>query len=491
MDDVPDIGDLGLATVRTPEDLVAKLQTVRRLADNPSLRTLETKTKHDETPLSKTTVGEMLKGVRFPSRAVMVSFLRACGVPKDAMEPWVRAWTRIVSSAQEPAPGGPPSADEQTQIGELQSQVSQLLAENEKLRLQLTNSSSPQVAAARDPAVNVYVPAQGHVVRYFSIDDEPSEQLFYGELEKYIKNAKEEVYILGKGFHDEQSSSIYESLIRAEEEALRRRVDLIRIQTGNPVAASWADGYARLLEDYPGNFRMRADLDGVSYNDVILIDPHGRDPVVSFLFETSERRRLGPVGRPVLALFITNARALARNLAEQLAARADNVSKLDSQLVREMAVNYTYFAWGVHMASSKIKRDVPYAYPLGGKAILHKWRRDIKGMLSGPANRATIQYTGEEQDSFDGVAYELSWSGKARMDRLELRAYEAVNVTIKHNGRDRPAFTYIPLPEATKKDKLEVGSWIDLVVEGARENQMTGLLAELRDGGAPIDAIRV
>jgi hypothetical protein len=524
MHDASDLDDLGLAAVHTPEDLAARLRTIRILADKPSLRTLETKTKHDRTPLSKTTVAEMLKGVRFPRKAVMLSFLRACGVPEDAMEPWLRAWQRIASNAQKLAgpgaplataagprdpgpanlqplpgalpnqntPGDRPLAAEQSQTGQLQSQVSQLLAENEQLRLQLAGETDSflQPATVRDPSANDYLASQGQAVRYFSIDNERSEQLFYKELEEYIKNAKEEVYVVGKGFYDEQRSLIYESLLRAEKEALRHRVDMMRIQTGSPVAPSWAEGYAQLLEDFPDNFRMRADLDGVSYNDVILIDPHGRDPIVSFLFETREQRRLGYVGRPVLALFITNARALASNLADQLFDRANDLAKLDSQVVRDLATKYTYFAWGVHMANSKIQRDVPDARHLG-KAILRSWRRDIKGMLSGPADRATIQFTDNEEDAFDGVAYELSWWGKARIDRLELRAYEEVSVDIEHNGRTRTAFTYIPLPAANEKDTLSVGSWIALVVEGARENQMTGLLAELRDGGAPIDDIRI
>jgi hypothetical protein len=183
-----------------------------------------------------------------------------------------------------------------------------------------------------------------------------------------------------------------------------------------------------------------------------------------------------------------NARALASSLAEQLVDRANNVLKLDSQLVRDLGAKYTYFAWGVHMARSKIQRDVPDAIPLG-KAILREWRRDIQGILSGPADRATIKHTGDKLDKFDGVAYELSWWGKARIERVELRAYEEVAVTIELNGRARPAFTYVPLPAATEKDHLAFGSWIALVVEGARENKMADLLTELRDGGAPIDAM--
>ena len=88
------------------------------------------------------------------------------------------------------------TAAEKTEISQLQNQVGQLKAENEQLRLQLAEnmeSASLQVAAARDPAANVYVDPRGHVVRQFSIDDEQSERLFYNELEKYIQNTEESV----------------------------------------------------------------------------------------------------------------------------------------------------------------------------------------------------------------------------------------------------------------------------------------------------------
>ena len=536
MDDAPYTGDLDLGAVSTREDLAMLLRMARTLADKPSLRTLEARTRHSATPLSKTVVAEMLKGARLPRKSVMVTFVQACGVPDDAIEPWLRAWERVAASEEAPGgarstPGGqrraavaeqPPvpadllpssgamggaqlrhvpvdrsssaPATEQMEIRQLREQVSQLTLDNDKLRMQLAtkpDGPSVQVSPVGDLAATVFMGAQDHAVRYFAMDDVKSERLFYSDLAKYIQNAKEAVYILGKGFHHERSSSVYRQLIRAEREALRRGVDMIRIQTGNPVAAGWAKGYAQLLKDFPGQFQMRADLDGISYNDVILIDPRGHDPVVSFIFETREPGLVGPVGRPIVALFIMNARTLASNLSDQLINHAAELLELDPQAVRDLASKYVYFAWGVHMASRKMREDVPDARPLG-MAILRGWKRHIEGMLSGPADRATIEKKTEEgEDAFDGVAYELSWWGKARIDRLEKRAYGEERVNIELNGETRQAFTYVPLPavrEVTNKNKLAPGSWIALVVEGALENKMTRLLTELQHSGVRIDA---
>jgi transcriptional regulator with XRE-family HTH domain len=98
VDDAPYIKDLDLASVATHEELAAFLRAVHLIADRPSLRALESRTRHDATPLSKTALSEMLRGVRFPRKAVMVAFLQACGVQGDHMEPWRRTWERIAAN---------------------------------------------------------------------------------------------------------------------------------------------------------------------------------------------------------------------------------------------------------------------------------------------------------------------------------------------------------------------------------------------------------
>ncbi|HET8660156.1 MAG TPA: gamma-glutamylcyclotransferase family protein [Micromonosporaceae bacterium] len=347
----------------------------------------------------------------------------------------------------------------------------------------------PPTSRAHGPAAQVQVWQQEQVVRYLAIVDAESERRYYSELTKHIRGAKEVVYRTGRGFHHEGRASVYGELIKAEEEALNRGVEMIRIQISSRVAASWADGYAKLLDRFPQNFRILADIENVLMNDMSLIDPHGHDPVINFLFENLLPGPLGTTSRPVIALFIENARTLSSTLAQQLVKRAGKLPGLTPQGVRDLARTYTYFCWGVHMASRKMLRDVPDALRLGA-AVLPGWQRDIHGLLAGPANRATIQHTGDSRHAFDGVAYELSWWGKARLDRLERRSYEEVMVTIEVNGKARPAFTYVPLPPATAQTRLTPGSWIDLIIEGALENEMTALLAELRSAGAGVDALR-
>jgi hypothetical protein len=98
VDDAAGIGDLDLGAVNTRDELAALLRTVRVLADQPSLRTLEARTRHTASPLSKTVVSEMLRGVRFPRKATMIAFLEECGVKDDSIEVWRRAWERVAAS---------------------------------------------------------------------------------------------------------------------------------------------------------------------------------------------------------------------------------------------------------------------------------------------------------------------------------------------------------------------------------------------------------
>lgn len=163
--DEPYVADLDLSSVATHEVLAALLDEVYTRADRPSLRTLEARTRQSATPLSRTTVAEMLRGTRPPRRAVMVEFLRACGLHDGSIEPWRRAWERTASNALRPArarPASGPARDPQAGIApspslarpgsqlaagphqddpdELRGKVAALLAENQALRIRVAGA---------------------------------------------------------------------------------------------------------------------------------------------------------------------------------------------------------------------------------------------------------------------------------------------------------------------------------------------------------------
>jgi transcriptional regulator with XRE-family HTH domain len=147
--DAPYTEDLDLASATTRDRLVEFLRIVHLRADKPSFRSLEAQTRHDSTPLSKTVVSEMLRGVRFPKKVVMVAFLRACGVPDDQVAPWSRAWEKITDPAQGSGPPSRPVGHAQIEL--LRGQIDELNSDNRRLRLQL--AALDQQRAGQEPRV--------------------------------------------------------------------------------------------------------------------------------------------------------------------------------------------------------------------------------------------------------------------------------------------------------------------------------------------------
>lgn len=84
-----------LEAVRCQEDLARLLNREIARADL-SLRDLQTRTDRMGGPrLARSTCSDMLSGRRFPKKAQLVAFLRACEVPEERIPEWERAWERV------------------------------------------------------------------------------------------------------------------------------------------------------------------------------------------------------------------------------------------------------------------------------------------------------------------------------------------------------------------------------------------------------------
>ncbi|MFC4121717.1 hypothetical protein [Nonomuraea zeae] len=85
----------GPDAVTCHQDLVRLLNLQFAQAD-ASLRELQARAdKAGGARLPRATCADMLAGRRFPKKAVMVAFLRACRVPGDQLPAWERAWDRL------------------------------------------------------------------------------------------------------------------------------------------------------------------------------------------------------------------------------------------------------------------------------------------------------------------------------------------------------------------------------------------------------------
>ncbi|GII88725.1 hypothetical protein Ssi03_67150 [Sphaerisporangium siamense] len=87
--------DAAVGQVTRHEELVRLLAEEFARAD-VSLRELQTRAdRAGGTRLPRATCSDMLAGRRFPKKAVMVAFLRACRVPEERLPAWERAWERV------------------------------------------------------------------------------------------------------------------------------------------------------------------------------------------------------------------------------------------------------------------------------------------------------------------------------------------------------------------------------------------------------------
>jgi hypothetical protein len=174
VDDAPFTGDLDLDAVSTRDELIARLKTVHVRADAPSLRTLETRTRHNAVTLSKTATAEMLRGVRFPRKAMMIAFLQACGVQDSDMDAWRRAWERV-ASGQGSVRGEDTQAvatpADPNEVNQLREQVTRLSEVNEQLRSRLAKTrfgAAGEVSPDDPPGGPEKYSAPGQTVWHFS-----------------------------------------------------------------------------------------------------------------------------------------------------------------------------------------------------------------------------------------------------------------------------------------------------------------------------------
>ncbi|MDN5757177.1 MAG: hypothetical protein L0H59_01400 [Tomitella sp.] len=86
-----DVDPLGATTIA---DFAACLRDLRVRAGNPSYRTLALWGERNNMPLPRSTVRDALTGLRLPGRSLVLSFVRACGVPPDDHR-WEVAWTQL------------------------------------------------------------------------------------------------------------------------------------------------------------------------------------------------------------------------------------------------------------------------------------------------------------------------------------------------------------------------------------------------------------
>ncbi len=93
-------------------DLAALLKTLHLRAGKPSLRDLDTRTKHDKqllpgtrlekVRLGRSTVSQMLRGQKLPTKRQLLTFLDICGIDLEADRSWEQVWDRLAPAYDRP-----------------------------------------------------------------------------------------------------------------------------------------------------------------------------------------------------------------------------------------------------------------------------------------------------------------------------------------------------------------------------------------------------
>ncbi|MFF5084429.1 HEAT repeat domain-containing protein [Actinoplanes sp. NPDC000266] len=150
------------SAVETPEQLAACLDGLRRRR-GLSYQQMEKAAgalppradgRHWE-PLGKSTVGEIVKGERLPSRAKLNTFLAVCGVPASGMPQWLAAWER--ASAAEPEPGKPVDLDDGEQA-DLDAYLQRVRDYFQQLNLEMLLTMANVEERLRVPLQRVFTP---------------------------------------------------------------------------------------------------------------------------------------------------------------------------------------------------------------------------------------------------------------------------------------------------------------------------------------------
>ncbi|WP_405822304.1 helix-turn-helix domain-containing protein [Streptomyces sp. NBC_01390] len=90
-----------LELVYHPAHLLEAMHQVRLAAGQPSLREMQRRARElGAGPLPRSTVADVLAGLRMPSEDLLIAYVRACGHHDQHVVQWRGAWARAVNAEQ-------------------------------------------------------------------------------------------------------------------------------------------------------------------------------------------------------------------------------------------------------------------------------------------------------------------------------------------------------------------------------------------------------
>jgi len=322
----------------------------------------------------------------------------------------------------------------------------------------------------------------GEKIRVFDLLNADDLHLFHEELYKSYREARSEIYLTGTGFltwSDDQEKFI-KGTLRATERALKNQVSFVRIQMSSHPSEEWANEFAELMQNYPDKLKVYADYDSTELANTAVIDPRGKSPIVQLLFETEENGLDSRKLDASIALFIYGRSDLAKSLQQRFLSRISNLQRLLPSEMCDLGLGIYYFAYGSNMLSSQMSKRCPTAKKIG-VGILYDWELDFAVDAPHLGGNAAGIYRSSNSHVW-GVVYAISKKDKEELDKTEKGGYYPLEVSIKMQDSQyhlNEAYVYVPTRPKNINATMPDLRYVDLALEGAKENSIEELVRKL------------
>ena len=204
-------------------------------------------------------------------------------------------------------------------------------------------------------------------------EDELYNEDFYLHLNSTISNARSEILITGEGFEyaDTQGERIAADYCQALEMALKRGVNVIRIQTKVDISEQWKVRLRYFLEEYPENFKLYFinDQDTVDISSICVFDTNEPEEynVIEYMVSFQQIINNRNVSLAGLAFFINK----QHDLNERLRTRFYDIVngrtiEVDANTIDAyVGKRLYYFGYGANMDLETIRNRCPSAERIG------------------------------------------------------------------------------------------------------------------------------
>lgn len=299
---------------------------------------------------------------------------------------------------------------------------------------------------------------------------------FYDYFIDAIRSAKQDIYITGEGFEcaDDEGRELAESFIDAFNDALSRRVSVVRIQTRLQTNIQWASMLANLLKAHPDCFHLYAlKKEKVSQmSSVCVIDPeNSHSNIVEIMLST--QRLFGTTAADLAgtAVFIGGQQILARDLRRRILTLTKpqiSIPLTDPEDVKtSLCGEEFYFAYGSNMIEDQMKERCKSALKLGAGVLNnHRIVFNRKGTYRSGGVASVDECEGQR---VYGVIWKIHSSEFWDLDEKEdPKAYVRNKITVSTlSGEHYHCHIYRAIPQigSFKPDK----EYLKIMITGAKE----------------------